>query len=86
MHQAERQWTAGSELLTLNQTLALKIKKESGDPNAERFLSCLWRSVSEEDAVVSQMASTLLQMHHGVTAYLTVYVNAHRDMVLIKEV
>lgn len=72
--------------MTLNQTLALKMKKEPGNLNAERFLSCLWRSVSEEDAVVSQMASTLLQMHHCVTANLTVYVNAHRDMVLIKEV
>lgn len=73
------------ELLTLTWTLALKMKKEPGDLNAERFLSCLWRSVSEEDAEVSQMASTLMRMHR-VTANLTVYVNAHKDMVLIKEV
>lgn len=62
------------------------MKKEPGDLNAERFLSCLWRSVSEEDVEVSQMASTLLRMHHCVTANLTAYVNAHRDMVLIEEV
>lgn len=72
------------ELLTLNQTLALKMKKEPGHLNAERFVSCLWRSLSEED--VAQIASTLMRMHHSVTANLTIYVNAHRDMVLIKEV
>lgn len=70
----------------MNWTLALKMKKEPGNLNAERIVSCLLRKVSEKDTELSQKAFTLLRMYSSVTANLTVYVNVHRDMVLIKEV